>query len=294
MNNQNQPDTIQETDTTTTPAQAGMTNATGDVVIPEYQEELVPEKVERQEGMVHVHKDVVQEQQSVSAPVTHEQVEVERVPVHNQFDTPPADAFQGEDIDIPVQGEQLVADKQVVETEEVRLHKKQVQEQEQVSGTVRREEVEIDQPVQTATTAPMATAQAVPIDTTSNAMSTMQTAPTQDTMTESAPVRLTSDTSATPVTPAPRTPVQGVSSTTPPHQETMQQGATYRIEAEPVDDTMGRTGATAQGAAQPVGDQAKGGAQQAASNAQQGASNAKGKLDSAIDNVTDKLFGHNK
>ncbi len=55
MNNQNQPGTIQGTDTTATSRQADVTNTTGDVVIPEYQEELVPEKVEQQEGTVHVH-----------------------------------------------------------------------------------------------------------------------------------------------------------------------------------------------------------------------------------------------
>lgn len=292
----NQTSGVQQSNSgTTAGAQGYRTDPNSDIVIPEYTEELVPEKVEQQEGTVHVHKDVVSEQQTVSAPVTHEQVSVDRVPVHNQFDTPPADAFKGEDIDIPLTGEQLVAGKQVVETEEVRLRKQQVQEQEQVTGTVRREDVEVDQPGQTANIG-TTTAQAAPIDTTSSNVSTMQTAPTQDTMTESAPVRITSDTSATPVTSAPRTPpVQGASSTTIPDQETMRQGATYRIEAEPVDDTLGQPGTVAevQGTASPAGAQVKSGAQQAASNAQQGASNAKGKLDSAIDNVADKLFGHN-
>lgn len=250
MNNQNQPGTMQETDTT---------NTTGDVVIPEYQEELVPEKVEQQEGMVHVHKDVVSEQQTVSAPVTHEQVEVERVPMHNQFDTPPSDAFQGEDIDIPLTGEQLVADKQVVETEEVRLHKQQVQEQEQVSGTVRREEVEVGQPGQMTTTGvaeTMTTAQAAPVDTTTRAMQA--------------------------------TPMQSVTDTTTPDQEVVQQGATYRIEAEPVDDTVvvRQTGNGVETTAPADGSQTTSGAQQ-------GASNAKGKVDGLIDTVTDKIFGHN-
>ncbi len=116
----------------------------GDIRVPEYQEELVAGKQQEQLGEVHVHKSVVEEQQTVSAPVTHEELDVERVPVHNQVQDAPADAFQERDINIPLQGEQLVAGKQVVEAEEVRLHKRAVTEQEQVSGTVRKEQVMID------------------------------------------------------------------------------------------------------------------------------------------------------
>ena len=116
----------------------------GDIRVPEYQEELVAGKQQEQLGEVHVHKSVVEEQQTVSAPVTHEELDVERVPLHNQVQDAPADAFQERDISIPLQGEQLVAGKQVVEAEEVRLHKRDVTEQEQVSGAVRKEQVTID------------------------------------------------------------------------------------------------------------------------------------------------------
>ncbi len=115
-----------------------------DIRVPEYQEELVAGKQQEQLGEVHVHKSVVEEQQTVSAPVTHEELDVERVPVHNQVQNAPADAFQERDINIPLQGEQLVAGKQVVEAEEVRLHKRDVTQEEQVSGTVRKEQVTID------------------------------------------------------------------------------------------------------------------------------------------------------
>ncbi len=116
----------------------------GDIRVPEYEEELVAGKQQEQLGEVHVHKSVVEEQQTVSAPVTHEELDVERVPLHNQVQDAPADAFQERDINIPLQGEQLVAGKQVVEAEEVRLHKRDVTEQEQVSGAVRKEQVTID------------------------------------------------------------------------------------------------------------------------------------------------------
>ncbi len=265
----------------TSQTQGYSTNTTGDVVIPKYEEQLVPEKVEQQEGMVHVHKDVVSEQQTVSAPVTHEEVDVERVPVHNQLDTAPADAFQETDLNIPLRGEELVAGKQVVESEEVHLRKHQVQEQEQVSGTVRREQVEVDQPTETATTETVATAQTTPVQST-----------TTDTV----------DTSASTLSAARTTPLQGTTTAatmggvdTSAQSAPTQQGTstTYRIEADPVQENVQQTGATTQSTVQQASGSAQGGAQQAASNAQQGAGDAKSKLDSAIDGVADKLLGHN-
>jgi len=264
-------DTTQGTPINTTGTQGYTTNASGDVVVPEYEEQLVAEKVARQEGTVHVHKGVVEEQQTVSAPVTHEEVDVERVPVHNQVGAAPPDAFQEEDLNIPLQGEQLVAGKQVVEAEEVRLRKRQVQEEEQVTGTVRREDIEVDQPNQYTTGATTtSTAQSAPLQSTTE---TMRTAPMQGTV---------------------------VSGTTSREAGTYaesgtEQGTTYRIEAEPIQETtFEQTGGdTVQGTTSPTGQAggAQGAARQGAQNAQQGAGEAKGKLDSMIDGAADKLLG---
>jgi uncharacterized protein (TIGR02271 family) len=251
----------QGTGMNTTPGTQGYTtDANGEVVIPEYKEELVAQKVEQQEGMVHVHKDVIQEQKTVSAPVTHEEVDVERVPVNNQLDTAPADAFQETDLNIPLRGEELVAGKQVVESEEVRLRKHQVQEQEQVTGTVRREQVQVDQPTQTTSTQ----------GTQGMTAETVQTTPLQGTTTGST--------------------IQG--SDTFAQSGTTQQGTTYRIEADSAQETVGTTGSTIQGTSQQTGSTIQGGAQQAGQKAQEGAGDAKSKLDSVIDGVADKLTGH--
>jgi len=94
---------------------------------------------------VHLYKDVVQEQQTVSVNLRHEEVTVERVPVTgqaSQADLP--NAFQDQDIEVPVMGEEAVVGKQVREVEEVRLHKQASEEQQQVSDTVRRERVVVD------------------------------------------------------------------------------------------------------------------------------------------------------
>jgi len=111
--------------------------------MPVREEELVVGKREQEIGRVRLHKDVVEEQQTITAPVTHEEVTVERVPVRGEY-TPGPDAFTEKDIDIPLMGEELVVDKRASVTEEVRLHKQLVTEEQQVSDTVRKERVRVE------------------------------------------------------------------------------------------------------------------------------------------------------
>ncbi len=121
------------------------TSTTDDIVVPAYEEELVAGKRQEQIGDVRLHKDVVTEQESVPVTLRREEVTVERVPVDQAVDLGTTrDAFQGEDIDVPVMGEEAVVGKQVRETEEVRLRKQAVTEQQQVSDMVRKERVVVD------------------------------------------------------------------------------------------------------------------------------------------------------
>jgi uncharacterized protein (TIGR02271 family) len=126
-------------------AQAPRTTDTGDVRVPVYEEELVAGKREEELGRVRVHKEVETEQESIPVTLRREEITVERVPVNQDIDAGATrDAFQGADIEVPVMGEEAVAGKQVREVEELRLRKQEVTEQEQVSGTVRREQVVVD------------------------------------------------------------------------------------------------------------------------------------------------------
>jgi uncharacterized protein (TIGR02271 family) len=121
------------------------TSTTGDIVVPEYEEELVAGKRQEQIGDVHLHKDVVTEQESVPVTLRREEVTVERVPVDQAVDGDVTrDAFQSQDIDVPVLGEEAVVGKKIRETEEVRLRKQATTEQQQVTDTVRRERVVVD------------------------------------------------------------------------------------------------------------------------------------------------------
>ncbi len=114
----------------------------GDVAVPVREEELLATKERGEAGRMHVHRDVVEEQQTVSAPVSHEEVRVERNPVSGAAPVGD-DAFTERDIDVPVMGEQLNVEKQARTAEEVHLHKDRVTEQQQASDTVRRERVNI-------------------------------------------------------------------------------------------------------------------------------------------------------
>jgi len=119
--------------------------ADDDIRVPVYEEELVAGKQQEQIVDVHLRKEVVTEQESVPVTLRHEEVTVERVPVTGQASQADLQtAFQGQDIDVPVMGEEAVAGKQVREVEEVRLHKQATEEQRQVSDTVRRERVVVD------------------------------------------------------------------------------------------------------------------------------------------------------
>lgn len=117
----------------------------GDVAIPVREEQL---RVERERdaagaGRAHVHKDVVEQQQTISAPVTHEELRVEHRPVRG--DVPPdAQPFQEQDIDIPLMGEQLNVEKHAHVVDELHLRKESVTEQQQASGTVRKERINIE------------------------------------------------------------------------------------------------------------------------------------------------------
>lgn len=121
--------------------------------VPVYEEELLVGKRQEQVGDVHLRKEVVTEQESVPVTLRHEEVTVERVPVTGQArQADLQNAFQNEDIDVPVLGEEAIVGKQTRQVEEVRLRKDATQVQEQVTGTVRKEQVTVDDVDTTTTT----------------------------------------------------------------------------------------------------------------------------------------------
>src|SRR6185437_16826044 len=132
-------------------ADRDITDQTGDIRVPVREEELVTETRQAEQGRVRIHKDVVEEDQTVTVPVRKERVTVERVPYSGDVDQSvlgkealDKEAFADRDLDIPVMGEEVVVGKRVRGVEEVRIHKDAVIDQRQVSDTVRKERVDVD------------------------------------------------------------------------------------------------------------------------------------------------------
>jgi uncharacterized protein (TIGR02271 family) len=126
-----------------TASNASGTRSSEEEVLELREEELRARKETVQTGEVRIGKDVVEERQSLEVPVIREEVSIERHPVERR----PADGSITEDsatIRVPVREEQVSVDKRTVVTEEINVGKRQVQDTERVSGTVRREEARID------------------------------------------------------------------------------------------------------------------------------------------------------
>ena len=96
----------------------------------------------RETGKARLRKYVVTEEKSVTVPVSHEEVRVEREPVSGRH---AGDAKIGEEVqEVTLHEEVPVVGKDTVATEEVRLSTDQVTEEKRVSEEVRREEVDVD------------------------------------------------------------------------------------------------------------------------------------------------------
>ena len=111
--------------------------------VPIHEEELVATKRQQELGEVRIEKDVVSEQRVVEVPVTEERVRVERHAVDRPVGADER-AFEEGVIEVPVMGETVDLQKRVRVSEEVEVGKEAVQRTEQVTGTVRREEVRVD------------------------------------------------------------------------------------------------------------------------------------------------------
>ena len=106
------------------------------------EEQLQVNKERVQTGEVGLRKEVVTEQQTINVPVTHEEVVIERNPVSGQPTDQPIG--ESETYRVPISEEQVSVNKQTVPTGEVSVGKRQVQENQQVSDTVRREEAHLE------------------------------------------------------------------------------------------------------------------------------------------------------
>lgn len=110
------------------------------------EEQLDVNKQRVQAGEVRLGKQVVEEQKTVNVPVTHEEVYIERRPVTG------ADAITDntpigtdETIRVPVSEEKVNVSKDTVVTDEVTVGKRAVQETQQVTDTVKHEQLRAEE-----------------------------------------------------------------------------------------------------------------------------------------------------
>ena len=113
--------------------------------VPFYEEDLTATKRTVDRGSVRIEKELVTEERTITVPVTEERVRITRVdsadaksPVNT------ADAFRDGVIEVPVTGEEVDIEKSTRLAGEVLVEKEAVQTDKRVSGSVRREEVRID------------------------------------------------------------------------------------------------------------------------------------------------------
>jgi uncharacterized protein (TIGR02271 family) len=110
------------------------------------EEELRVGTTEREAGRARLRKYVVEDEVTQTVPVRREEVRVEREPITdaNIDNATEGPAISDEEHEVVLHEEQAVVDKQAVPKERVRLDKETYTEEQQVSDTVRKEEIEID------------------------------------------------------------------------------------------------------------------------------------------------------
>ncbi|MBX9628360.1 MAG: YsnF/AvaK domain-containing protein [Gemmataceae bacterium] len=106
------------------------------------EERLKVSKHREAAGDVTVRKEVITENKQVTVPVEREEVVIERRPAHG---TAAAGDIRAETIRVPVSEERVDVSKEAVVTEEVNVGKRKVTDQKTVGGTVKKEEVRVEE-----------------------------------------------------------------------------------------------------------------------------------------------------
>jgi uncharacterized protein (TIGR02271 family) len=110
------------------------------------EEELSVGKTEREAGRARLRKYVVEDEVTQTVPVRREEVRIEREPITdaNVGDATSGPEISSEEHEVVLHEEEPVAEKRAVPKERVRLDKDVQTEERQVSDTVRKEEIEVD------------------------------------------------------------------------------------------------------------------------------------------------------
>jgi len=116
----------------------------GETTIPLHEEHLNVGKREVETGGVRLRKIVRTEVVQQPVELKREEIAIERVPASEQTHRTGEKAFAGEEVYIPLRREEPVVGKEVHVREEIRARKTTGTEERNVSGEVRKEDVEIE------------------------------------------------------------------------------------------------------------------------------------------------------
>ena len=122
------------------------TDRTGDDAMVRHEENLRVGTETEETGRVALRKYVVTEDQTVTVPVSHEEVRLEREPIDGTEATARPGAMGEAEHEVTLHRERPVVDKTTEAVEKVRLGTRTVTDDEKVSDTVRKERIEVDDP----------------------------------------------------------------------------------------------------------------------------------------------------
>ena len=112
--------------------------------IPLAEERVSVTKREVETGRLRVQVSVEERQEAVPVELSHDEVEVERVPVNRAVSHLPSVRLEGSTTIIPVVEEVVVVEKRLILVEEIHVRRKSVAETRQIPVTLRFEQVRVE------------------------------------------------------------------------------------------------------------------------------------------------------
>lgn len=113
-------------------------------IIPVIEEQIHIGKEIIETGKILVSKKVHEEVKTIDVPLTHEEHTVERIPVNQYVETAPEVRYEGDTMIIPVLREEVVIQKRLFITEELRITKRRMETSAPQQVSLRREEVTVE------------------------------------------------------------------------------------------------------------------------------------------------------
>ncbi|MCC7451191.1 MAG: YsnF/AvaK domain-containing protein [Anaerolineae bacterium] len=124
--------------------QPGEKDQREEIAIPVVAEKLQVEKEAVARGTVRIRKTVHEHEETVDVPLSHEEVQVERVPVNRMIEGDVQVRYDGDTMIIPIVEEVLVVETRLMLKEELHITKRRVTENHPQTVTLRSEEATVE------------------------------------------------------------------------------------------------------------------------------------------------------